>query len=330
MSFTSPIKIYREHYSRNLQSRFYNYLLINSYCQARIMVIISLFFHLIICNTLQAQICHGKQVILIENGKCDTSDWNLVFEDNFEGVALDSEKWVVQSGVVRDAYQTTSQQWFSPSNIQVNEGTLKILANKESLPNQSFSIWLDGRMQDFIHDFDYTSAEIYTRDFFQYGKIEIRCRIPSGKGFWPAFWLYGEEAGINNEIDIFEFWDNSTRRHKMTIHYNGQMCLSQYIGPDYSNGFHVFSLIWDNYKIAWYVDGDLKRSSSKFYSVSGQALDCNSLKAFQEYILNTTFPRSPMNIIVGLGIQNGKYSPDDKTRFPNQLEVDYVRIYQKK
>lgn len=290
-----------------------------------------------------AQICEGEKVVLIEDGKCSNMPWKLVFEDNFNGNTLNLEKWdIPYQGVIRDYEHENEKQWYSntgnspqipfENNIEVSEGTLKIIARFEETPIYGeYTNWSENPPKSYSSNFKYTSAELDSKNKFKYGKYEIRCKIPKGKGFWPAFWMYGEsDNGVNNEIDVFEFWENDTKDHNMTIHYNGTMCHSDYNGPDYSKAFHTFTLIWDEYKIEWYVDGELKRRSTKFYSLLGQQLDCNSLKAFHPYIFNSSFPNEKMNIIVNLAIENKlDFKPDEKTTFPGIFEIDYIRFYEK-
>lgn len=290
---------------------------------------------------VSGQICDGQQVVLTQDGQCDYNDYILEFEDNFDGNTLDLSKWVLPyQGVLRNLSHSLEKQWYAntgntpaipfSNNIEVSNGTLKITARKESTPivgtyvsNFSTNPWTYT-----TESFDYSSAEIDSKYKFGYGKYEIRCKIPNGRGFWPAFWMYGVDAGnINNEIDVFEFWDNSTSDHNMTVHYNGQMCLTDYNGPDYSQAFHTFTVIWNNNKIEWYVDGDLKRRSTKFYTILGQTVDCNGIQAFGQYILDKVFPKDPMNIITNLALQTGTYAPDNNTPFPSSLEIDYIRYY---
>lgn len=140
--------------------------------------------------------------------------------------------------------------------------------------------------------------------------------------------MYGVGSGsVNNEIDVFEFWDDNTNKHHMTVHYNGQMCGTDYNGPDYSSSFHTFTVVWNNYKIEWYVDGNLKRRSTKFYTMLGQTVDCNGIQAFGQYIMDKVFPKDPMNIIANVAIQTGTFAPDNSTTFPNSMEIDYIRYY---
>lgn len=296
---------------------------------------------ILITKIVSGQICDGQQVVLTQDGQCDYSDYILEFEDNFDGNTLDLSKWVLPyQGVLRNFSHSSEKQWYAntgntpaipfSNNIEVSNGTLKITARKESTPivGTYISDFSTNPWTYTTESFDYSSAEIDSKYKFGYGKYEIRCKIPSGRGFWPAFWMYGTGSGnVNNEIDVFEFWDDNTSKHHMTVHYNGQMCLTDYNGTDYSQAFHTFTVVWNNYKIEWYVDGNLKRRSTKFYTILGQTVDCNGIQAFGEYILDKVFPRDPMNIITNLALQTGTFAPDNNTPFPNSLEIDYIRYY---
>jgi beta-glucanase (GH16 family) len=268
----------------------------------------------------------------------------LAFEDDFNGNSLDFSKWdIPYQGVIRDFNHTNEKQWYantgnSPSlphgsNIEVSNGTLKLIARKEASPVTGTWVtdWSINPPLTQTSTFEYTSAEIDSKKSFGYGKYEIRCKIPSGNGFWPAFWMYGEGVnGRNNEIDVFEFWENSTSDHNMTVHFDGGMCLTDYNGPDYSQNFHIFTVIWDNYKIEWYVDGQLKRRSTKFYNMLSQQVDCNSLQAWQPYMMDKIYPQDNMKIIANLALENdANYHPDATTPFPSTLEIDYIRYYKK-
>lgn len=115
----------------------------------------------------------------------------------------------------------------------------------------------------------------------------------------------------------------------MTIHYNGERCETDYNGPDYSANFHIFTLVWDEYKIEWYVDDTLKRRSNRFYTILGQELDCDNLEVLTQILRDEVYPKDPMNIIINLALQTGIFQPDESTTFPSVFEIDYVRYYQK-
>lgn len=304
---------------------------------------------ILLCTILATKItlgqaCDGQVVFLSQDGQCDYNPWVLVFEDNFDGNSIDLGKWSLPyQGVVRDFSHTKEKQWYAntgttPSlpisnNIEVSNGTLKLIARREVNPivGTYVSDFSTNPLTYTTESFNYSSAEINSKYKFGYGMYEISCKIPKGKGFWPAFWMFGNgPGGINNEIDVFEFWDNSTHDHNMTVHYNNQRCLTDYLGPDYSLKFHTYTVVWDNYKIEWYVDGHLKRRSTKFYTLLGQNVDCNGIQAFLSYIKDNVFPKDPMNIIANLALQTGTYQPDANTPFPSSLEIDYIRYYQKK
>jgi beta-glucanase (GH16 family) len=298
--------------------------------------------YLLISNNIYAQICNGKKAILIEEAICNTNDWVLQFEDNFETSQLDTSKWSIPyQGVIRDFEFNKEKQWYnntgsSPNldvknNIEINNGYLRILGKLENpaivgtyVSNFDVTPW---KVEN--ESFDYSSAQIASKIEFGYGKYEVRCKIPKGRGFWPAFWLYGVVGNNASEIDIFEFWDDNTCNHNMNVHFNDNMCLTDYNATDFSEDFHVYTVIWDNYKIEWYVDGNLKRRNTKFNTLLGQQLDCEQLNKEQSYIVDKNYPLEKVNIILNLAIQNDKYKPNESTVFPGVFEIDYVRYYSK-
>lgn len=92
--------------------------------------------------------------------------------------------------------------------------------------------------------------------------------------------------------------------------------------------FHVFSVEWDNYKMAWYVDGELKKINTKFYTTLGQIVDCNGINAFGSYIMDNVFPRDPMKMLANISVQVGEdFEPNNNTPFPSSFEIDYIRYY---
>lgn len=105
-------------------------------------------------------------------------------------------------------------------------------------------------------------------------------------------------------------------------------CGSHYEDVDLSEDFHIYTLIWEKYRIEWYVDGKLKWKVCRYYNKDGRATDC-FIDAMREYLLNGLFPQDPMNIILNFAIQDGINSPDNITVFPSQMEVDWVRYYQR-
>ncbi|MCX6271117.1 MAG: family 16 glycosylhydrolase [Bacteroidetes bacterium] len=293
--------------------------------------IIILLLTFLITKTVSGQICHPQLFTATEDGLCNDNPYVLVFEDNFDGDSLDVSKWKIQPWGQGSLTGDNSQQYYSLDNVTVSSGICTITAKHETVIRKAVN-WIpdtvilsDGLPN--LRTYYYTSSNIWTTNKFGHGMYEIRCRIPSGKGFWPAFWMYGTDSASNSEIDGFEFWDDNTVKHHMTVHHNGQMCESDYTGPDFSSAFHTFRVTWTDYKIEWYVDSVLKRRITKFNSILGQNVDCDGVLANTLYILEKSFPTDSVNIIMNLAIQTGTYAPDTNTPFPGSLEIDYIRYY---
>src|SRR5690554_6387416 len=153
---------------------------------------ILLLSNLILTAILHGQVvCNGQQVVLLEDGECNYNPYTLVFEDNFDGGALDLTKWIPITGVVRDPSHNIEQQWYTPNNIEVSNGTLKLITKAETLNNQCSDLRINNRMQTLCQNFNYTSAEIDSKYKFEHGKFATRCKLINGRGYFPVFWTYG-------------------------------------------------------------------------------------------------------------------------------------------
>lgn len=291
--------------------------------------------------------CNGNLPLLTVKAEraesCASGLWVLTFKDEFEDTILDLNKWIPVSGVNRDYDQISNQQWNMPENVIISDGTLKLIARKESRQEKCFTIWTPEGNEKICREFTYTSGEISTRKKFTSGMAEVRCKLPKGKGFFPAFWLYGGGPdGAYSEIDIFEFVNTRKRKDystvpKFNIHVNlgtreheidGNCNTDLDEGIDYSADFHVFKIIWDKNHIEWYIDGQIKHSLYRWYSLNGLPVICNQLVKGNTYYCNPSFPDDPMAIILDLAILCKEEAPDKKTKFPSALEIDYVRYHQ--
>lgn len=289
--------------------------------------------------------CGGTSnvVVPIPYTQCSSDKWVLYFEDNFNEKQLNLSNWEPQTGVVRDIDFTGQKAYHKPDNAVTEDGLLKIISKKETLIDQEYTVWLpDGTEDPRIDNFDYSTAEICTKQKFLYGIFEARIKIPKGKGFFPAFWLYSSHPW--NEIDIFEFKtpfnalgnyepENLSKIHKMNVLHDfdndgkKSECQSEYTGSDFSTTFHTFTLIWEKDKIEWYVDGQLKRRDTYLMQLSGANTGC--YLAAGPYYKRLVYPNKPMSIILNTAIQNNQSLPDASTVFPNQMEVEYVRYYKR-
>jgi beta-glucanase (GH16 family) len=307
--------------------------------------------------------CNVMNFVTSTTGICNTQPFVLAFEDNFDGNTLDLTKnWdIPYQGVWRDYLHQAEKQYYvnnssdqlvnvlpMSNNIEVSNGTLKIWAKKQ-VPAISARYVVDYSTTPYTYDsasFDYSAAEVVSKKAFHYGIYEIRCKMPKGRGFFPAFWMFGGTSSYN-ELDVFEFVNESSsgnsydptllaKNPKTNIYYSGTgtkySCNNDNInGIDYSQAFHVFKVEWNEYFIIWYIDGFQVRIELYLEdrSIPGipQAIDCNNLVSGSTYKLNRAFPRDPMTIRANFAIQAGGNLPDASTPFPSAYEIDYIRYY---
>ena len=199
-------------------------------------------------------------------------------------------------------------------NLRQEHGNLVIEARKEAYTGA------DGIARN------YTSARIETRGKFeqQYGRFEARMKLPLGKGLWPAFWLLGADiktAGwpTCGEIDIME--NIGDPRHVYgTLHgpgYSGSHGLQgqTYLpeGQAIDSAFHVYAVDWTPDLIRISVDGIVYATQSPANLPAGKTWAYNH----------------PFFILFNFAV-GGKWpgNPDETTRLPQQLLVDYVRVYE--
>lgn len=291
---------------------------------------------------------------------CNDGYWTLVFQEDFSGDELNMSLWK-EPPYAGALYNSTSlnQEYNTLSNAIVSEGSLRLVAKREDITARACSwkpddmILEDGCVN--LRDYHYTSAQLWTKPVFSEGIIEAKIKMPKGKGFWPAFWMFTGQAETGSdssfEIDVFEFWNERdgygsfnpsllSRNQHMNLHHffgtNHEDCSTSSIGVDYSSDFHIFAVRWERNKIVWFVDGVPVREQYCVYSVLGQEVGCY-IQPYQQYIYNTLHSTYPMSIILSFNIQNksennGVFldeSPDDTTLFPSQLEVQWIRYYQR-
>ena len=170
----------------------------------------------------------------------------------------------------------------------------------------------------------YTSARIKTNGKFdfKYGKVEMKAKLPSGQGIWPAFWMLGsdfETAGWPDcgEIDIMENVGKTPKTVNGTAHapgYSGNMGLGSFltIEEDLSSAYHIYSIEWSEDKIEWLMD------DKKYHSLTPQTIGGNKWAFNKEFFLL-------LNLAVG---GNWPGYPNDTTIFPQKYYIDYVHVYQ--
>jgi len=240
----------------------------------------------------------------------------LVWADEFDGSEVDSAKWSFQLGDGSEVglprgWGNNELQFYQESNATVGDGVLTLIAREES-----------------VSGFGYTSARLRTlgKGDWRYGRFEMRARLPVGQGLWPAFWMlpstevYGGWAA-SGEIDIMENVGQEPERVTGTLHYGSPWPRNAFSGSEYlladglfHEDFHVFAVEWERGEIRWYVDGEQYATQTDWFS-SGGPFPAPFDRGF--YLL--------LNVAVGGNLPG---SPDSTTTFPQELVVDYVRVYQ--
>ena len=262
----------------------------------------------------------------------DDADYKLVWSDefNYEGKP-DSTAWRHEYGFVRNQ----EFQWYQPDNANCRNGVLVIEGRKERILNDNYvegsNDWKRNRQYA-----EYTASCIKTQNLkeFLYGRFEIRAKIPTASGSWPAIWTLGKSMPwpSNGEIDIMEYYQIKNVPHILANTAWGTD--RQFVGkwntktipfsyftdkdPDWADKFHVWRMDWDEHAIRLYLDDELLNETLLEDTKNGS-------------IGNYTNPfHQPHYILLNLAIggQNGG-TPDDSA-FPLFYEIDYVRVYQKK
>ncbi|MBW4046699.1 MAG: glycoside hydrolase family 16 protein [Proteobacteria bacterium] len=284
-----------------------------------------------------------KKIITSRNFKpTDDSEWTLVWSDEFDGDQVNPQKWDFDLG--NGFFAGKDKTWVSgwgndelqyytrdPSNIFVRDSVLHIRA-----------------LQKALHGCAYTSARIKTRrrdgaPLFvkQYGRFEFRAKVPCGKGLWPALWLlphedhYGSWAA-SGEIDVMEILGEHPENVLGSIHFGStfperKLVTHTHTVPDGGNvgDWHIYAVEWDPGEIRWLFDGVTWARQNFWWSCSSTH-DGHGTAPLGPSELNAwpaPFDR-PFYIVVNVAVGgNFPGAPNGQTRFPADLLVDYVRVY---
>ncbi len=261
-----------------------------------------------------------KKIAQVVDGK------KLVFSEEFNYTGKpDSTIWNYEHGFQRN----NELQWYQPDNANCSDGRLLIEGRKSNFPNPNYipdsKDWRINR--EFV---TYTAASITTAKKKQwlYGRFEVRARIDTTMGSWPAIWLLGSgrEWPACGEIDMMEFyrykgdpvvlanvaWGGKGRHNP--IWDNFRKPLSELVAKDkkWPQKYHVWRMDWTPTEICLYVDDVLYNST-----LLSQTINADGSNPFTK----------PMYFLLNLALGSNGGTPDDGN-FPIKYEVDYVRVYQ--
>jgi beta-glucanase (GH16 family) len=245
--------------------------------------------------------------------------WKLVWSDEFDGAdgsAVDPKKWKHDVGGHGFGNQEREYYTDGTENAQIKGGQLVITATKDGA----------GKYDCWYGKCEYTSARLLSAGLFQhtYGRFAARIQIPRGQGIWPAFWMLGANIGTKSwpdcgEIDIMENIGKEPKIVHGTIHgpgYSGAGGIgAPYSTPSmsaFADDFHVYAVEWKKDEIKWLVDDHVYETRTPT-DLGGKTW----VYDHDFFIL--------LNLAVG-GQWPG--NPDGTTTFPQEMKVDWVRVYE--
>jgi beta-glucanase (GH16 family) len=235
--------------------------------------------------------------------------WEKVWGDEFNeanGSGVDSSKWKPDIGAGGWGNKELEYYTGSKKNAYMENGNLVIQANKENYKGSK-----------------YTSARLTTAETFttQYGKIEMKAKVPYGQGIWPAFWMLGSNMDSVDwpncgEIDIMESVSQTPKTVYGTVHGPGYSDENG-IGGEYplpqklSDDFHTYAVEWEPSEIRFYVDN--------IWYKTVKPKDTNGKKWVFDH---------PFYLLINLAV-GGTWpgNPDASTVFPQKYYIDYVHVY---
>lgn len=236
-------------------------------------------------------------------------DWAIVFEDGFDGSSVRSENWRVRD----DDYLPYDEAVLTAraKNVSVSNGSLKITAHRER-----------GTVGKTTRDYTTGYLDTIGKNAWQYGRFEMRAKLPNSVGMWPAFWLRADRGGAG-EIDILEGLGGMPNHAHQAILENthgtaAQLGNDHTLPTDTTAQWHVYAVEVEPERVTWEIDG------KPVFTVTSDEAPW----------LRDTFDE-PMNIRLNLQV-GGKY-PDymgkpvgAASQFPATFEVDWVRVLQRR
>ena len=249
--------------------------------------------------------------------------YKLVWNDEFQiSGKPESEKWGYEQGFQRN----NELQWYQEDNAFCENGLLVIEGRREQKSNPTFipgsKDWKTKRK-----NINYTSSCLTSKQDWKYGRFEIKARIKTEAGLWPAIWFLGVEGQwpSNGEIDLMEYYDDkilanacwATKKPFNAKWDSSKTPMAHFNNPDWDKKFHIWRMDWDKDFIKLYLDDELLNTIDLKKAINATT-NFGPKEPFQQnqYLL----------LNLAIGGQNG--GDPTETAFPTRYEIDYVRIYQ--
>ncbi|MEM8782467.1 MAG: glycoside hydrolase family 16 protein [Planctomycetota bacterium] len=235
----------------------------------------------------------------------DLPDWELVFNDEFDGPSVDTSKWLVLNR--QDSFNN-EKQYYREEQVSIDNGHLVLTAVNQPLANKAYRSGLVDSHQQWSH-----------------GRFEASIDLPTSQGMWPAFWLLPDTAEVpwpsGGEIDILENRGSQPGLVSSAYHWGPDFFGRQFLFEEYTatqpNGqpenfhdsFHTYAVEWEPNELRFEVDGNV------YHTITSD----------QAELFDT-----PKSIILNLAV-GGDFGgdPNNATVWPQEMRVDYVRVWQR-
>jgi beta-glucanase (GH16 family) len=250
------------------------------------------------------------------------AEWRLIWSDEFDKPGLpERSKWTYETGFIRN----NELQFYTRDrleNARVENGSLIIEGRKEHFANPSYDAGAP-RSRRNVEFAEYTAASLITegKASFLYGRVEVRAKLPQGKGVWPAIWMMGTNRAVVGwprcgEIDIMEFVGKEPNRVHATVHFarNGRSSKGGKLDTTAPyDGFHIYAFEWRSDRMDFYFDRE------KYFTFD---LDLAGVGAENPF-------RKPQYLLINLALGGAWGGAMDDTVLPQQYRIDYVRVFER-
>ena len=226
-------------------------------------------------------------------------NWQLTFEDEFEGNALDTTRWITWMRVGDIAFREWGgrDEWIADENVTVDDGYCVLTALDEDSNGHAFT---SGAIN---------SAGLFEQEF---GFFEARIKLPLGRGFWGV-WALRSLAGWPPAINGVQVLGGQPARALFSYDYQAEAGAEsvRYEGTDdYTGSYHVYGIDWQPTQVAFYVDGGL-------------------IESLEDPDGRLTGPLYPgVNLSISSS-DSGDPIPDETTPWPGEVKIDWIRVYQR-
>jgi beta-glucanase (GH16 family) len=262
-----------------------------------------------------------------EVAHADPLGWSPTWSDEFDGATLDATKWRAWQPSTPGPYNNERQEYL-PSQATVAGGNLVITATNQPYSSQFGS-------------YDFRSGRVESNFAQRHGRFEIRADLPGTKGAWPALWLLPDVDDYSwptqGEIDILENKGHQPTLTSSAFHFRNPNSPNQHLyvaeertsarfgqPENYHTSFHTYAVEWDATKIRYFVDDVHWYTTYNTGTFTGS--DGTTVSGF---LGNQS---APMQVVLNLAVGGdflGSQQPDSSSSWPQQLLVDYVRVYER-